>query len=427
MKTHSLSSGAGAVAGAALLFAASAESQEVIQLPAGDQRLEPELVDLYRIGSLAGEDWEQFGNIRNVAFDGAGRLHVFDRQAAQIFVVDRSGGLHRRLGGRGEGPGEFRNAHWFAVTPGGKVVVADQADRAYEIFDANGDYERRVRMGEGLEVMVLWSFMPDPVGDAVFSAVGSQMLSFSFVANAPSPTTRPIERHDLSGDVVIRDTVADGWLPPDGELYNGLREPFAFGPRMSAGMLPDGSVAFSDSTAYVIRIARPGAGVVRVLTRPLQPVAVTGRMMEAEKDRRRERLQGLDPGLREFELRHLANLRFPEEFPNRPRTGDQLGRGNLGAAPRRGTDRPLRSDRCAHDGRTLRRHLCCGCDRDAGRVRPRWSGCVYRDGRVGCEDGGREKACTAGKIVGHNPDSPVWTGSESNVRFPLWKDEFTFW
>lgn len=315
MKTHSLSSGAGAVAGAALLFAASAESQEVIQLPAGDQRLEPELVDLYRIGSLAGEDWEQFGNIRNVAFDGAGRLHVFDRQAAQIFVVDRSGGLHRRLGGRGEGPGEFRNAHWFAVTPGGKVVVADQADRAYEIFDANGDYERRVRMGEGLEVMVLWSFMPDPVGDAVFSAVGAQMLSFSFVANAPSPTTRPIERHDLSGDVVIRDTVADGWLPPDGELYNGLREPFAFGPRMSAGMLPDGSVAFSDSTAYVIRIARPGAGVVRVLTRPLQPVAVTGRMMEAEKDRRRERLQGLDPGLREFELRHLANLRFPEEFP----------------------------------------------------------------------------------------------------------------
>jgi len=315
VKTHSLSPGAGVVAGAALLFAASAESQEIIRLPAGDHRLEPEFEELYRVGTLTGEDWEQFGNIRNVAFDGAGRLHVFDRQAAQIFVVDRSGGLRRTLGGRGEGPGEFRNAHWFAVTPGGKVVVADQADRAYEIFDANGDYERRVRMGEGLEVMVLWNFMPDPVGDAVFSAVGSQMLSFSFVANAPSPTTRPIERHDLSGDVVSRDTVADGWLPPDGELYTGLREPIAFGPRMSAGMLPDGSVAFSDSTAYVIRIARPGAGVVRVLTRPLQPVAVTGGMMEAEKDRRRERLQGLDPGLREFERRHLANLRFSEEFP----------------------------------------------------------------------------------------------------------------
>ncbi|MXW17453.1 MAG: hypothetical protein F4X60_02865 [Gemmatimonadetes bacterium] len=300
---------------AGLLAASSLGAQEIIELPAEDSRLEPDFEELYRIGSLAGADWEQFGDIRNVAFDGAGRLHVFDRQAARISVVDRNGNLHRTLGRRGEGPGEFRNAHWFAVTPGGKVVVADQADRAYEIFDAEGDYERRVRMGEGLEVMVLWSFMADPVGDAVFSAVGTQMLSFSFVANAPSPTTRPIEHHDLSGDVVSRDTVADGWLPPGGELYTGLREPIAFGPRMSAGMLPDGGVAFSDSTAYVIKIARPGAGVVRILRRPLQPVAVTGRMIEAEKDRRRERVQGLDPGMREFQLRHLANLRFSEEFP----------------------------------------------------------------------------------------------------------------
>lgn len=301
------------VAGA-WLAGAGLDAQEIIDLPGEDILIEPGFEELYRVGSLTGEDWEQFGDIRNVAFDGAGRLHVFDRQAARIFVVDRSGNLHRTLGGRGEGPGEFRNAQWFAVTPGGKVVVADQGDRAYEVFDADGDYERRVRMGEGLAVMMLWNFMPDPAGDAVFSAVGARMLYFSFAANAPSPTTRPIERHDLGGDVVSRDTVADGWLPPGGELYTGLREPIGFGPRMSAGMLPDGSVAFSDSTAYVIKIARPGAGVWRILKRPLQPVAVTDRMIEAEKDRQRERLDGLHPGMRDLLLRDIANLKFSEEF-----------------------------------------------------------------------------------------------------------------
>ena len=60
---------------------------------------------------------------------------------------------------------------------------------------------------------------------------------------------------------------------------------------MMAGVLPDGSVAFSDSSAYAIKIARPAAGVWRILKRPFQPVPVTNRVIEAEKERRLERLE----------------------------------------------------------------------------------------------------------------------------------------
>lgn len=128
-----------------LLFAPPAQSQEIIRLPAEDRWLEPEFEEVYRIGSLSAADWEQFGYVRKVAFDGAGRLHVFDMQAANIVVLDQDGGLQHTIGRRGEGPGEFKNALSFAVNPDGQVVVADWGDLAYEIFDAAGDYKRRVR------------------------------------------------------------------------------------------------------------------------------------------------------------------------------------------------------------------------------------------------------------------------------------------
>ena len=132
-----------------LLLAPSANAQEVVNLPAEDRWLVPEFEEVYRVGSLGGADWEQFGYVRKVAFDGAGRLYVFDQQAANILVVDRSGMLLRTMGGPGEGPGEFRDALSFAVMRDGRVVVADRGNLAYEIIDGKGDYERRVRMGMG--------------------------------------------------------------------------------------------------------------------------------------------------------------------------------------------------------------------------------------------------------------------------------------
>ena len=297
-----------------LVLAAGGSAQEIIALPAEDRWLDVEFEELYRVGSLSGEEWEQFGYVRKVGFDRVGQLHVLDMQAAHILVVDRSGRLIRTMGGPGEGPGEFKDAMSFALMPDGRVVVADWGDLAYEILDVNGDYERKVRMGAGDEVNRLWDFMPDPAGDALFSAVGGQFLVFRGSGSAQAPTTRPIERLDLTGDVVTRDTVADGWLPPGGVLYTGWREPKAFGPWMSAGMLPDGSVAFSDSSAYAVKIARPGAGVWRILMRPLQPVPVTGRMIEAEKDRRRKEYEAVDdPIFLRSARESLANLKFHDE------------------------------------------------------------------------------------------------------------------
>ncbi len=135
------------VCAAPILFASAVlHAQEIIDLPAEDRWLEPRFEEVYRIGSLSGEDWEQFGRVRKVAFDGAGQLYVLDGQVLHIHVVDRSGRLRRTLGGRGDGPGEFRWAPSFTVMPDGRVVVGDTGYRAFQIFDAR----LRTPCGDGI-------------------------------------------------------------------------------------------------------------------------------------------------------------------------------------------------------------------------------------------------------------------------------------
>jgi len=132
----------------------------------------------------------------------------------------------------------------------------------------------------------------------VLTAVRAQLLSGDLGtsgARTTPHTSRPVERLLLTGDVAVKDTIAEGWLPSGGNQtslpVNGqtnyrVPSPLPFGPRILAGVLPEGSVAFSDSSAYAIKIARPGAGAWRILRRPLQPIPVTDGVIKAEKERR---------------------------------------------------------------------------------------------------------------------------------------------
>ncbi len=294
----------------ASLLAAPTTAQEIITLPAEDRPLTPDFEDLYRVGSVSGADWEQFGNVRRVGFDGAGRLYVFDNQADRVTVVGPGGEFLRAFGRSGEGPGEFRRADGLAVMRDGRVVMADLGHRAYHIFGADGVLERMVRMAPAPGTVRITDLLPDPGGESIFSAIGAQTLraGAGTTARTTPLTSRPVERVILTGDVAIKDTVAEGWLHPgdqtdglplsggSGQTSYDLPPRQVFGPLMLAGVLPDGSLAFSDSSAYAIKIARPEAGVWRILRRPLQPIRVTDRVIEAEKDRRAARAAaGLGP------------------------------------------------------------------------------------------------------------------------------------
>ncbi|MCE2454673.1 MAG: hypothetical protein J4G12_02490 [Gemmatimonadetes bacterium] len=318
---------------AGLVVSGPGGAQEIISLPAEDHHLELWFEELYRVGVLSGEDWEKFGNVRLVGFDGAGQLYILDNQNSRITLVSPDGGFVRAFGRRGEGPGEFQNADGLVVMRGGRVVIADIGHRAYHLFDAKGEFERRVRMASEPGPLTLTELLPDPGGQAVFSAVGSQTFGLVIGGSARTirHTTRPVVRVILTDRVARKDTVANGWLP-DGEPSSytvgdlvTLDLPLhkTFGPLMLVGVLPDGSVAFSDSSAYEVKIARPGEGVWRILKRPLQPIPVTNRVIEAEKQRQQRSASGggsVLSGVRESPrgsraraLERIEQLQFFEE------------------------------------------------------------------------------------------------------------------
>lgn len=285
---------------------ASLNAQQVIELPGEDHWLEPVIEELYQVGSaVTGEAWEQFGQIMDVAFDGAGHLYILDRQAQLVYVVGDDGRLIQQLGGPGEGPGEFAETAAMAVFNDGRVVVGDPDRRGYHVFAAGGEFERMVRMAEP-GVASVGRVVAQPGADAVVGVpTQARIMVFSgavFDVPVRFPVSHALVRTILSGEETVRDTIVEAWLPPiDSEgmdrvdIANFAPRPTsllpAFSPEFHWGVLSDGGVAFSDSSTYAVKVASAPVGVVRILTRPFPPEPVTGRIIRAEKDRRLRRLE----------------------------------------------------------------------------------------------------------------------------------------
>ena len=314
-----------------LAAAPPAAGQEVVELPAADRWLEPTIEEVYRVGTaVTGEAWEQFGRIRSLAFDGAGNLHVFDEQAQLVHVVGTDGSLIRQLGGPGEGPGEFSASGAMAVFADGRVVVVDLR-RGYHVFAADGEPERLVRMANRTGVTGVGRVVAQSGADAIIGVptLPTQwtITGAAFSEPVRFPTSHAFERITLTGDESDTDTIVEAWLPPKDlegldhtDLVNAAPIPThrlpEFTPKLHWGVLPDGGVAFSDSSTYTVKVAEAGAGVVRILMRPFLPEPVTGRIIRAERDRRLRRMEErARPGENlEDRRQRIAELKFHTEL-----------------------------------------------------------------------------------------------------------------
>lgn len=317
------------------LSARGPQAQEVLELPGRDRLIEPAFEEVYSVGVLDGEPWEMFGKVNQVAFDASGSLYVFEGTTGlagprdlRVLVFDATGGFIREFGSWGGGPGEFRQPVGFAVLRDGTTVVGDAGHRAYQLFNASGVFQRHVRVGgesfpRGLHA--------DPRGGAVFAGEFAEAgLSMRFGAAGAPPTSRPIARVSLGGDVAQADTVVRGWLPPrtgaepmpgnvpvEGEIRNmmgmlSLSLPAVFEPRLLVAVLPDGGIVHSDSSAYLLKVTSPGSGeVARIIRRPLLPEPVTSSVRREYEERRAavlEEIGGAD-ALADTQERMLDRMR----------------------------------------------------------------------------------------------------------------------
>ena len=273
------------------LIASPLAAQQVVELPAEDHLLDADFEEVYRVGAVAGEDWETFGNVRDLAFDRAGNLYVVDIQGARIVVVNPEGGFLRQLGGVGQGPGEFDQHNTtsirIAVLSDGRTVAFDQR---FSLFGPDGEFERTVRLRDGAMI-----FMPrldvDRRGEGVLATgevriIDSAMLRGRADGTPTQPEYRHVMRMNLTDNEASLDTVAHAWLPPG--------EATGFIPPLIAGALPRGGVAYTDSSAYAIKVMGADGRLERVLTRPFVPEPVTDRIRQEERERRLSGLEG-DP------------------------------------------------------------------------------------------------------------------------------------
>ena len=265
-------------------------AQEAIELPAEDRLLDADFEEIYRLGSVDGGGWDTFGSVESLGFDGAGNLYILDTQAVRISVVDRGGNLVRRFIGEGEGPGEFESDFAggleFAVMRDGRVAVYDPGRIGFALFGADGEFERTIPIGgDRTRWPVLSAMQAFPGLARVLST--TRVTYMSSADPGPRPRFRYVLSYDLSGDVAAVDTAATAWNPSSDRQ--------AFRPELMAGALPGGGVAYSDSSAYAIKVTAPGGRLTRIMTRPFQPRPVTDRIKSAEIDRRLEALEGQRP------------------------------------------------------------------------------------------------------------------------------------
>ena len=271
----------------------SLPAQEVVDLPARDQHLDADFEEVFRIGVLDGEDWEMLGTVMHVEFDENGNLYIVDggggmslgdgaraprlgSDGTRVLVFDASGNFLREFGTSGEGPGEFNVPAGFAVMRDGTTIVADLGHRAYQLFDMDGGFLRMVRgtSGDGPGGFA-WTLLADPRGGAAFTgSFGNRGATINSVGGDTGPATSPITRLGLAGEEVRTDTVVEAWLPPREEAglklpgnigvsegdrgtladaLSGLSQPSIFEPPLLAGVLPDGGIVYSDSSAESVR------------------------------------------------------------------------------------------------------------------------------------------------------------------------------
>lgn len=295
-----------AIAAALLAATPALAAQQVVEVTGRDRHIEPDFEDVFRVGVIEGETWEMFAEVKTVGFDADGNLYVFDRSGddnsgdARIVVFDRTGAFVREFGSTGEGPGEFKDPYDIVILRDGTTVVEDNGHDAYQIFDPSGTFVRMVRMADAdARLVVLTDVFADPTGGAVYKP------GHGVAGDGTTPGSRPVTRLALAGEVVDTDTVALGWLPPRGgdaieaeidvlggafslsDAFKGITMPAEFEPGLLMGVLPDGGLVYSDSSAYALKITSPGnAEVRRIITRPLRPEPVTESLKEEYRGRR---------------------------------------------------------------------------------------------------------------------------------------------
>ncbi|WP_420635005.1 hypothetical protein [Candidatus Palauibacter sp.] len=272
-----------------------------------DRPLEAGFEEVYRIGGIEAEGWDSFTEIPDLDFDARGYLYIRDDAASstRIVVLDGLGILAAEFGRMGDGPGELRQVGHMVARPEGGVVIVDDGHGAYLLFGPDGSFERAIRFANtgASQTASAETVRAAREGGALFLTLGPA-ARFSGGEASVATGDRTIYRVSLDeGEEAATVPFAEGWeARPERQatfqaddpstMFGALGDAFAyFEPSLVFDVLPGGAVAYSDSSAYAVKIQTAVGAPAHVVGRPLHPEPVTERVRERARARALEALE----------------------------------------------------------------------------------------------------------------------------------------
>ncbi len=214
-----------------------------------------------QLGSSAGEGPEQFHSIGGVTGGIAelpdGRIVVVDGGSGELRFFDAEGGLLDRVGGLGDGPGEFRSPLLVPYASADSLLIFDTRHRRFTLLSSDGRTHRAFPLerlptelltGAAVGASDAGVLMRTALGAVVFPApVGQQSNPVGF---------RWIDLASRSGEIVAQFQTLSYGTNDLGDFHHTVSVPFSGRP--SAAVTPVGFLVASGVAPEVRRFDQAG-------------------------------------------------------------------------------------------------------------------------------------------------------------------------
>ena len=227
------------------------------------------LVEEIRIGALEGPEEVTFGRVGQIVPAPDGGVDIFDSQAIAMRRYDSTGTFVKKIGARGQGPGEYEQLIGLRTLSDGRIVAYDGRNSRITSYSS---------AGEPLETWPLQL----PVRMFSDNAFNVDRTDHMYVQTARPRTQMGMSAPSIMLRIAPGGNVVDTVDVP--QLPTGLGRGICLGPGARWALHPSGQFITGVSDSYSLDVRQPGGKVLRI-QRVAEPVAFeSGERAELEAD-----------------------------------------------------------------------------------------------------------------------------------------------